>query len=72
MTSLVESAKKQIIAVDIDEVLALFVPAVADFHNEVYESSLTADSFFSYEFHKVWGGTLEETNDKVCTSDSLN
>ncbi len=59
------NATKPVIAVDIDEVLAFFLPAVANFHNENYESNLTAESFFSYEFHQVWGGTPEETTDKV-------
>jgi hypothetical protein len=58
---------KPIIAVDIDEVLAYFVPAVALFHNETYSTDLTAESFFSYEFTEVWGGTSDETCDKVLT-----
>jgi len=58
---------KPIIAVDIDEVLADFIPTLASFHNVYYEceKTLTADSFFSYEFHNVWGGTREECLKKV-------
>ena len=68
MAAIVESGKP-VVAVDIDEVLALFVPALVDFHNQSYESSLTPDSFFSYEFHEVWGGSQVETAEKVnCVS----
>ena len=62
---------KPVVAVDIDEVLALFIPALAEFHNEVYGgkdgniANLSAASFVSYEFHNVWGGTKEECSDKV-------
>lgn len=56
---------KPIIAIDIDEVLAYFIPALLIYHNEHYETDLTVDSFYSYEFHKVWGGTKEECSMKV-------
>lgn len=58
--------QKAIIAVDVDEVLAYFMPALAKYHNETYGGvQLTSDSFTSYEFHNVWGGTKEETLSKV-------
>ena len=47
---------KTLIAVDIDEVLAHFIPSLANFHNEAFNEGtapLNAYSFFSYEFHKV-------------------
>lgn len=57
---------KPVVAVDIDEVLAYFIPTLADFHNDNYGGTLlTADSFLSYEFHKVWGGTSIECSNKV-------
>jgi uncharacterized HAD superfamily protein len=59
---------KDIIAVDIDEVLAHFVPTLTDFYNEIYSdgsATLTVDSFISYDFHKVWGGTPAEAIDKM-------
>lgn len=58
---------KPVLAVDVDEVIALFIPALADFHNEVFggDALLTAESFVSYEFCKVWGGTQEESCAKV-------
>jgi hypothetical protein len=60
---------KPIVAVDIDEVLAQFIPKLAEFHNDVYGgNSLTIDSFVSYEFHRVWGGTVEECSSKVSLS----
>ena len=58
--------KKPVLAVDIDEVLAYFIPSLADFHNEAYpHMNLSADSFFSYDFCKVWGGTMEDSYTKV-------
>eukprot|EP01039_Chlorochromonas_danica_P003281 gene3281-3598_t len=60
------SGNKPIVAVDIDEVLAQFIPKLADFHNDIYGGpSLSAESFVSYEFHKVWGGSIEECNQKM-------
>ena len=53
------------IAVDVDEVLAQFIPSLADFHNAKYGTSLTVESFTSYEFHKVWGGSAAECSMKM-------
>lgn len=46
--------KKPVVAVDIDEVLAHFVPALAEFHNHKFGTDLTADDFHSYSFAEVW------------------
>lgn len=54
-----------VLAVDMDEVLAQFALGLSAFHNVVYATSLTPASFHSYQFHEVWGGTVEETNQKV-------
>jgi uncharacterized HAD superfamily protein len=59
------SPYRPLIAVDIDEVLARFAHTLASYHNEKYSTSLTEESFFSYQFHEVWGGTVEEANSKV-------
>ena len=56
---------RPIIAVDVDEVLADFIPTLAGYHNDTFGSSLTSRSFFSYEFHDVWGGSVEECNEKM-------
>lgn len=48
--------KKPVLAVDVDEVLAYFIPSLVEFHNESYSTTLSPESFFSYEFHEVWGG----------------
>ena len=53
------------VAVDVDEVLAQFIPALAQFHNDEYGTELSASSFKSYEFHKVWGGSVSESNAKM-------
>lgn len=57
---------KPVLAVDVDEVLGFFIPALAEFHNEAYPGfNLTPDSFHSYDFCKVWGGTVEDSYKKV-------
>eukprot|EP00033_Pygsuia_biforma_P000573 GCRY01000675.1.p1 GENE.GCRY01000675.1~~GCRY01000675.1.p1 ORF type:complete len:207 (+),score=31.63 GCRY01000675.1:175-795(+) len=53
-------SNKKVIAVDCDDVLALFVPSLIAFHNYTYGSSLELKNFHSYEFYEVWGGTAEE------------
>jgi hypothetical protein len=65
---------KPVLAVDVDEVLAYFIPSLANFHNEAYPSDaeLTAHSFHSYDFCKVWGGTPEESYAKVITTTLLD
>eukprot|EP01040_Poterioochromonas_malhamensis_P011629 gene11629-12688_t len=75
MTEKTEEFVRDVIAVDVDEVLAQFMPSLVSFHNDVYGSTdnssssspslLTVDSFFSYEFHKVWGGTPSEAFAKM-------
>lgn len=57
---------KPVIAVDIDEVLAHLIPTLAKFHNDHYSGEvLTSNSFGGMEFHKVWGGTEDEAQQKV-------
>lgn len=50
---------KPIVAVDIDEVLSPFVPGLTDWHNRQYGTALKVDDFHTYEFHKIWGGTVD-------------
>ena len=57
--------RKPVLALDIDEVLAQFLPALIRFHNATYKTSLTLKDFHSYWFCKVWGGTNEEATEKV-------
>lgn len=59
------NSNKIIIAVDLDEVLGYFIESLCVFHNEVYGTNYTIDSFFSYNFVDVWGGSVDETFDKV-------
>ena len=57
---------KPIIAIDVDDVLALFIDSICDFHNEFFEGTkFSPNLFFSYDFHHVWGGTSEECSLKV-------
>ncbi|MBI2667033.1 hypothetical protein HYX13_05460 [Candidatus Woesearchaeota archaeon] len=53
------------IGVDVDEVLADFVPALIAFHNTAYQTSFTREQFSSYRFWEVWGGTREQAIEKV-------
>ncbi|KAG0241337.1 hypothetical protein B0O80DRAFT_434960 [Mortierella sp. GBAus27b] len=55
------NAPRKVIAVDLDEVLAKTLVAVAEFHNDTYGTSLVMDDFISYDCSKVWGGTREES-----------
>ena len=45
--------RKPVLAIDVDEVLALFIPALATFHNSLYATALDSTHFHTYEFHKV-------------------
>eukprot|EP00762_Andalucia_godoyi_P006461 ANDGO_02894.mRNA.1 Putative 5'(3')-deoxyribonucleotidase len=53
------------VAVDLDEVLGQFVEALCRFHNKLFGSNLSLDDFFSYDFMNVWGGTAEQSSEKV-------
>lgn len=59
------ATKKPVLACDIDEVLAHFAQSLALFHNHSYNTAFTADDFHSYDFHLVWGGTVDECNEKM-------
>ncbi len=53
------------IGIDIDDVIADFVPTLARFHNETFGGNLSKNDFTSYDFWKVWGGSKEEAVRKV-------
>ena len=58
--------KKPILAIDIDETIAQLMPSLVNFHNEKYgEPHYHIDHFHTLAFHEVWGGTPEETTDKI-------
>ena len=55
-----------VIAIDIDEVIGAFLPAIIRWHNATFATpALTLASFHSYRFCEVWGGTNEEATEKV-------
>jgi 5'(3')-deoxyribonucleotidase len=60
-----DGARKPMIAVDLDEVLGEFIPPLLLFHNETYGTGLTKGDFHSYRFSEVWGGTDQETQEKI-------
>lgn len=51
---------KPVIAVDIDEVLSPFLCGLIEWHNQHYNTALQLHDFYTYEFHKVWGGDREQ------------
>ncbi len=53
------------IGVDLDEVLGHFLPALIDWHNDTYETSWAIGQFYTYHFWEIWGGTVEESIQKV-------
>lgn len=53
------------IGIDLDEVLADFLPALIEYHNTTYGTFLVRDQFQSYRFWETWGGTREEAIQKV-------
>ncbi|GBG28650.1 Hypothetical Protein FCC1311_048712 [Hondaea fermentalgiana] len=56
---------RPVVALDIDEVLGGFLPALLKFYNKKHDTSYKLDDFFSYKFCEVWGGTNEETLDEI-------
>ncbi len=53
------------VGIDLDDVLADFIPRLAEFHNIEYGTNLTKENFHSYRFWEVFGGTIEENRRKV-------
>jgi len=53
------------IGIDLDEVLADFLPALIEYHDANYGTSLVREQFQSYRFWETWGGTREEAIQKV-------
>ncbi|MBT3642896.1 hypothetical protein HN604_00530 [archaeon] len=54
------------IGIDVDEVLAGLLPAIISYHNETHDTSLTREDFKTFNFWESWGGTQEESEQKVC------
>ena len=53
------------IGIDLDEILADSLPALIEYHNATYGTSLTREQFHSYKFWEIWGGTREEAIQKI-------
>jgi deaminated glutathione amidase len=60
-----EVSRKPVLAIDIDEVLAAFIPTLCKFYNQKHGLDFTASSFFSYEFHYVMQCTPDECNAEI-------
>ena len=61
----VMSIPKHTVAVDLDEVLGGFLPALTQWHNRVYGTSFELSDYKSYSYCDLWGGSNEETVAKV-------
>lgn len=53
------------IAIDIDDVLADFLPTLLLFYNKRHGANYEKNHFTSYHLWETWGGTREEAIDKV-------
>jgi len=53
------------IGVDLDDSALDSITPLLSFYNETHGSILQKEDFFSYEFNKVWGGTMEEAIQEV-------
>lgn len=60
-----QQEQRVVVALDLDEVLGGFLPALVRYHNAVHGSSLAPGKFRSYRFCETWGGTDQEAVDKV-------
>lgn len=57
--------KKEVLAVDVDEVLYPFVPTFLDFHNRMHGTTLTAADVKSYYFHDILGITSQAFRERI-------
>ncbi|KAK8942211.1 hypothetical protein KSP40_PGU011047 [Platanthera guangdongensis] len=57
--------EKMVVAVDVDEVLGSFLPALNKFIAEHYSSHLTLSEYYVYEFSKIWNCTPAEAQIRV-------
>ncbi len=55
------------IAIDIDDVLANFIPTLIQFHNTIYGTNYRLTDIDRYHLWEIWGGTREEAIDEVYT-----
>lgn len=53
------------IGVDLDEVLCEFLRGLIKFHNSEFGTNFVFDDFFSFDFHKVWGGSFNDMIFKI-------
>lgn len=56
---------KEVVAVDVDEVLFPYVESFVGYHNEIHGTNLAPEDFFTYEFEHVLGLTVGETIRRV-------
>eukprot|EP00946_MAST-07B_sp_MAST-7B-sp1_P004417 g4417.t1 len=59
------SSHKHVVAVDLDEVLGGFLPALTKWHNRVYGTDFALSDYQSYSYCDLWGGSNEQTVAKV-------
>lgn len=55
----IKSNKKKKIGIDIDEVLAEFMPELNNFYNSLHRTKFKFEDYKSYDLEKIWGGDRE-------------
>ena len=65
MPMIFRQPERKTVAVNLDQTLAHTLEAMVLWHNQVYNTHLTVADFDTYEFHKVWGGSIQESHAKV-------
>lgn len=53
------------IGLDVDEVLGNLIDPIMEFHNQEYGTNFSKEDVNSYGLEELWGGTKEETLEKV-------
>ncbi|KAI7850745.1 hypothetical protein BDC45DRAFT_608634 [Circinella umbellata] len=65
MPMIFRQPERKTVAVNLDQTLAHTLEAMVLWHNQVYDTQLTVADFDTYEFHKVWGGSIQDSHAKV-------
>jgi hypothetical protein len=60
-----EKDEKLVVAVDLDETIGGFLPALLNFHNFTFGTNFTVDQFLTYNFADTWLCSEEESTSKV-------
>ncbi|KAI7869148.1 hypothetical protein BDF14DRAFT_1880324 [Spinellus fusiger] len=65
MPTIIKQLPRKVLAINLDQTLAHTLEALVDWHNQIYKTQFTLRDFNTYDFSQVWGGTQEETYEKI-------